>query len=303
MAGVKIYELAREIGMPSKDLAAWAIEAGIAVKTHMSSVDEKTAEKIRKGVKQKGKSPAKKAVTPEKTASKKAEPKKTAKPKKAPAAKKAQPKTKARPAKAKEKNEEQEVIDELEALERQLQTQVEKETEKKKEVSAVSVEAPEEKTEPPTPKAVEPPPVQVDIVEEPPAEVEEPPEEEPEEEVVLIPPEEIRETEPESAVESTETGKAVRIPEVQTVKDLAELLGTTSSNLLMKMMGMGMVSSGCGGRRSGRRLGRPSTCCHGDGPRGSRQDIPARRDPGNQRDPHRGGEYHAAHRRLPRDCR
>jgi translation initiation factor IF-2 len=242
MAGVKIYELAREIGMPSKDVAAWAIEAGFAVKTHMSSVDEETAEKIRKGVKKKGKPPAKKAVTPKKATPKKAEPKKATKTKKSPTAEKAQPKTKARPAKAKKEKEDQEVIDELEALERQLQTQVEKETEKKKEDSAVAVEAPEEKPEPPTPAAAEPPPVQVEIVEEPPADAEELPIE-PEEEEVLAPPEETKETEPALAVETAEPGKAVRIPEVQSVKDLAELLGTTSSNLLMKMMGMGMVSN------------------------------------------------------------
>ena len=83
MAGIKIYELAREVGMPSKDLAAWAKKEGFSVKTHMSSVDEKTTKEIRKGLKKAGLPAESKSAVAKKVSTKKAQPKKKAEPKKA----------------------------------------------------------------------------------------------------------------------------------------------------------------------------------------------------------------------------
>ncbi len=53
MSRVRIYELAKEAGMASKDLAAKLIEQGYDIKGHSSTVDDETAEKIRKTVLQK----------------------------------------------------------------------------------------------------------------------------------------------------------------------------------------------------------------------------------------------------------
>ena len=53
MSRVRIYELAKEAGMASKELAAKLIEQGYDIKGHSSTVDDETAEKIRKTVLQK----------------------------------------------------------------------------------------------------------------------------------------------------------------------------------------------------------------------------------------------------------
>ena len=50
MSRVRIYELAKEAGMASKVLAEKLIEQGYDVKGHSSTVDEETAERIRKTV-------------------------------------------------------------------------------------------------------------------------------------------------------------------------------------------------------------------------------------------------------------
>lgn len=47
MSRVRVYELAKEAGMASKDLAAKLIEQGYDIKGHSSTVDDETAEKIR----------------------------------------------------------------------------------------------------------------------------------------------------------------------------------------------------------------------------------------------------------------
>lgn len=53
MSRVRIYELAKEAGMASKELAEKLIEQGYDIKGHSSTVDDETAEKIRKTVLQK----------------------------------------------------------------------------------------------------------------------------------------------------------------------------------------------------------------------------------------------------------
>ena len=44
---VRVYELAKEAGMDSKELAAKLVELGYDVKAYNSSLDEETAEDIR----------------------------------------------------------------------------------------------------------------------------------------------------------------------------------------------------------------------------------------------------------------
>ena len=48
MSRVRVYELAKEAGMGSKELADKLIAAGYEIKGHSSTVDEDTADKIRK---------------------------------------------------------------------------------------------------------------------------------------------------------------------------------------------------------------------------------------------------------------
>ncbi|RZW14338.1 MAG: translation initiation factor IF-2, partial [Desulfobulbaceae bacterium] len=48
MSRVRVYELAKEAGMGSKELADKLIAAGYEIKGHSSTVDEDTAAKIRK---------------------------------------------------------------------------------------------------------------------------------------------------------------------------------------------------------------------------------------------------------------
>src|SRR5262249_6021559 len=43
MAGVRVYELARDLGVPSKNLIEELRNQGIEVKSHMSTMDEETA--------------------------------------------------------------------------------------------------------------------------------------------------------------------------------------------------------------------------------------------------------------------
>ena len=71
MASKKIYELAREVGKPSKEVASWAKDAGFDVKSHMSSVDEGVAQKILEGLKKDGLISSEKDATKIKKSSKK----------------------------------------------------------------------------------------------------------------------------------------------------------------------------------------------------------------------------------------
>ena len=45
---IKIYELAKELNLTSKELMEKVKEMGIEVKTHMSSIEEDIAKKVRK---------------------------------------------------------------------------------------------------------------------------------------------------------------------------------------------------------------------------------------------------------------
>ena len=46
MGKIKIHEIAKKLGINSKEVLERALELGVEVKTHMSSVDEKDAKKI-----------------------------------------------------------------------------------------------------------------------------------------------------------------------------------------------------------------------------------------------------------------
>ena len=262
MASTKIYELAREFGIPSKEVASWAKDAGFAVKTHMSSVDGMTAEKIRKGLKKDGLIPSTKDAAAVKTRAKKRASTKTAEAKKETVADPAKKKIKKPPAKTAtkaggkgaKKTETPEVIDELEALERALQDQADQ--------AAAEVEPPPTEPEPAIAESEEPTPAPEELApqageahgeEEPP--LSEPvAEAEPEipEPAEVVEPEETLEaaaTETESVEETVEAEatpgepKKVVLPETVTVKALAELLETTTADLLIKLMGMGQVSN------------------------------------------------------------
>ncbi len=63
MSRVRVYELAKEAGMGSKELADKLIAAGYEIKGHSSTVDEETAEKIRKTMFKKAGSKAKVKAT------------------------------------------------------------------------------------------------------------------------------------------------------------------------------------------------------------------------------------------------
>ncbi|MGB2938464.1 MAG: translation initiation factor IF-2 N-terminal domain-containing protein, partial [Phycisphaerae bacterium] len=54
---VRIYELAREFDMPSKEMVAVCREAGLQVKSHSSTIDEDEAEMIRRQLGAVGRSP------------------------------------------------------------------------------------------------------------------------------------------------------------------------------------------------------------------------------------------------------
>ncbi|MFQ5911639.1 MAG: translation initiation factor IF-2 [Nitrospinota bacterium] len=249
MAKVKIYELARKLGMPSKELAAWAKEAGFAVNTHMSSVDEKTAEEILGGAEKAGLVSGRKEATAGETPSTKKPAKKVAKPKKVaaasesltatvkPPAKKA--KAPAAPAEAEAKSEREEIIDELEALEQQLQTQATKEAEEATKTAEVPAEKAEEKLDH-VPAEIQPAVTEQatpEVEPEPPKPVEEA------EETAPVPAAEAEEAQPEEIAEKAPEDRKVRLPEAPTVKELADRFGTTTADLLMRLMGMGIVSN------------------------------------------------------------
>ncbi|MEI6971653.1 MAG: translation initiation factor IF-2 N-terminal domain-containing protein, partial [bacterium] len=59
---MRVHELAKELGLPSKDVTDRLIKLGASVHSHMSTVDDATAANLRKSVK--GTSAAKPAQTP-----------------------------------------------------------------------------------------------------------------------------------------------------------------------------------------------------------------------------------------------
>ena len=52
---IKLHEIAKEMGLTSKEVVDKAIEIGIDAKSHMSSVEDEDAEKIRKAFDNKAK--------------------------------------------------------------------------------------------------------------------------------------------------------------------------------------------------------------------------------------------------------
>ena len=64
MAKERIYELAKELKMPSKDLVDMAKKEGITVKSHMSSVTSEEANRLRSMAKGTNKPAAAKASQP-----------------------------------------------------------------------------------------------------------------------------------------------------------------------------------------------------------------------------------------------
>ncbi|MGH2805887.1 MAG: translation initiation factor IF-2 N-terminal domain-containing protein, partial [Actinomycetota bacterium] len=91
MAKPRVHELAKELGLTSKEVLAHLEKIGQAVKSHSSTVEESVAERVRSDL---GNGAAPAPAAPKKSAPKKAEPKK-AEPKKAdkaaPKGKKAEP--------------------------------------------------------------------------------------------------------------------------------------------------------------------------------------------------------------------
>ncbi|MFQ6671952.1 MAG: translation initiation factor IF-2 N-terminal domain-containing protein, partial [Candidatus Tectimicrobiota bacterium] len=180
MATMRIYELAKEIGQPSKVLVEALKEQGAPVKNHMSTIDETLADALRKQFAAPPPKPAKKVAKPPKAAKVAAKPKaKVAPPKKA----KPAPPKKAKPA------------------------------------------PPPVEDEP-----VAPPPPPVEVAEAPPS----PPEELPVEEVEPTP------LEPEDGRPAV---KAVALGEAMTVKELSEALEVTTSDVITKLMEIGLMLS------------------------------------------------------------
>ena len=49
MSKIKIYELAKELDKPSKELVEFLNKKDVEAKTHMSTIDEAEADMVRKG--------------------------------------------------------------------------------------------------------------------------------------------------------------------------------------------------------------------------------------------------------------
>ena len=60
--GIRVHEIAKEIEVTSKEVIAQLADIGVDVKGHMSSVDEETAEKVKKKLAGSSKKAAKKVV-------------------------------------------------------------------------------------------------------------------------------------------------------------------------------------------------------------------------------------------------
>ena len=79
MAKIKIHEIAKELGLVSKEVVAKAQELGIEVKNHMSAVTEEQAEQIKNSLKKGESKEAKKESKPSKTSEPEKEKKKVEK--------------------------------------------------------------------------------------------------------------------------------------------------------------------------------------------------------------------------------
>ena len=79
MAKIKIHEIAKELGLVSKEVVAKAQELGIEVKNHMSAVTEEQAEQIKNSLKKGESKEAKKESKPSKTSEPEKEKKKAEK--------------------------------------------------------------------------------------------------------------------------------------------------------------------------------------------------------------------------------
>jgi translation initiation factor IF-2 len=85
MAKPRVHEVAKELGLTSKEVLAHLEKIGEAVKSHSSTIEESVAERVRGDLSSNGKSaPAKKAAAPKKAAPKEAAAPKAAAPKTAP---------------------------------------------------------------------------------------------------------------------------------------------------------------------------------------------------------------------------
>ena len=79
LAKIKIHEIAKELGLVSKEVVAKAQELGIEVKNHMSAVTEEQAEQIKNSLKKGESKEAKKESKPSKTSEPEKEKKKAEK--------------------------------------------------------------------------------------------------------------------------------------------------------------------------------------------------------------------------------
>ena len=260
MAALRAHELAKELGLDSKSLLVVAGKAGIAIKSHMSSLDEKTAQKLRtlhaneklvpppapkkkaetkqvteekealesRAVIAKSKtSPvkAKKSVAaiPEKSVA--TPPKKAA----APAARSGVPpavaKTKPEPVKAPPNKV------------KQPKATVQKQKEGLKELEALERELEDMLVQKPSPDQKKPAP----LPEEKPAPL--PEGEKENEKVAEAATAEIIAPEPEEFLGAPPSDKKVHITEAQTVKELAELLEVPAAEIIKHLMGVGILST------------------------------------------------------------
>ncbi len=256
MAALRAHQLAKELGLDSKSFLVVAEKAGIAIKSHMSSLDEKTAQKLRTlhangklllpptpkekaeteqatkaeeapkspAVRAKSKaSPvkAKKTVTATSKKSVATPPKKAAAPAARSGVSPAVAKTKPEPVKAPPKKV------------KQPKETVQKQKEGLKELEALERELEDLLVKKPPPDQKKPA---------------SPPEDEKEDEKVaeavtaeVIAPEIA--SEPEEFLGAPPSDKKVRITEAQTVKELAELLEVPAAEVIKHLMGVGILST------------------------------------------------------------
>ena len=205
MAKPRVHEVAKELGLTSKEVLAHLDKIGESVKSHASTIDESVAERVRTDLSSNGKKPAAKAA-PKAEPAKKAAPAKAA-PAKEPAAKSAPAKSapkKAAPAKA---------------------PAAKAEPAKAEPTKSAPPPAAPAKTEPATAEPVKPAAAQ------PAAPVKAPaPEKKKEPEAPAAAPE------PEPAAEET---SAVRVHRGITVKDFAEKIDQPPAQVVKVLIGLG----------------------------------------------------------------
>ncbi len=245
MAALRAHQLAKELGLDSKSLLVVAEKAGIAIKSHMSSLDEKTAQKLRtlhaNGKLVLSPTPKKKAETGQATKATEAPKSRAvrAKPKESPVkAKKsltatskksvATPPKKAAapavrsgvaPAVAKTKPGS---VKEPSKKAKQPKEAVRRQKEEVKELEALERELEDLLVKKPAP----------------------PPEDEKEDEKATeAATAEVIAPEPEEFLGAPPSDKKVRITEAQTVKELAELLEIPPAEVIKHLMGVGILST------------------------------------------------------------